>query len=331
LEYEAPVDVTTLSVGTPDGWQLELTHLSPATRRHPRPLLLLHGFGANRFVMWHRPGPTLAEHLCHQGFDAYCLDHRGTRHSRHPDGARAHGRVTVDDKIALDLPAAIDAVLADAGAEELDVVGHSLGGTSLVAYLSHRGDARVRRAVTIASPLRFRLPLAAHAALLAAARPGARRALPERIPMRGFAELGLATNLVFPARPHFNMANVERSMILHMMRHGVDDASLRELEQLAAWSRGAFRSLDGSIDYGRGLAAITASILVLGAAVDSHVAPRELHAAAARIGPEGARVHVVGEASGAERDYGHTDLLLGRHAAREVFPIVARWLADVDG
>jgi pimeloyl-ACP methyl ester carboxylesterase len=321
------VDVTTLSVSTADGWQLELTRVAPRAPTRARPVLLLHGFGANRFVMWHRPGPTLAEHLAGEGFAAYCLDHRGTRHSRHPDGARAFERVTVDGKIAHDLPAAIDAVLADSGADALDAVGHSLGGAGLVAYLSHRGDARVRRVVTIASPLRFRLPLAAHAAALAAPRLGRTRALIERIPMRGFAELGLATDLVFPARPHFNMANVERSMILHMMRHGVDDASLREIEQMALWSRGSFRSLDGSIDYARGLGAIAAPFLVMGAPVDSHVAPHELERAAAAIGPRGARLRLVGTATGAERDYGHTDLLLGRNASREVFPHVARWLA----
>jgi pimeloyl-ACP methyl ester carboxylesterase len=185
----------------------------------------------------------------------------------------------------------------------------------------------VGRCATISSPLQFRLPVAAHAAaFLDRGWMGA--ALPRRLPMRRFCELGLWTNLVFPARPHFNMDNVERSMLLRMMRDGVDDGSLREVLQLVSWSRaGGFRSLDGSVDYQSGLARIRAPMLLLGAAADQHVPPESLTEVAAALGSPDKEIRIIGKAGGARADYGHTDLLLGRHATTEVFPHLGAWLA----
>jgi pimeloyl-ACP methyl ester carboxylesterase len=320
-------DVTRFTVQTADDWELPLVRLQPQERRFDNPVLLLHGFGTNGFVMWHDPGPSLGSYLRDEGFLVWCLEFRGTRSSRHPAFRRAFDDICVDEKITVDLPAAIERVLGESAAEKLDVVGHSLGGTTLYAYLASHGDGRVGRCATISSPLQFRLPVAAHAAALLSRGPLIGAALPKRLPMRRFCELGLATNLVFPARPHFNMDNVERGMLLRMMRDGVDDGSLRELIQLVRWSRvGGFRSLDGSVDYQRGMAAVRAPMLLLGAAADQHVPPEALAQVAAALGSDEKEIHIIGRAAGASCDYGHTDLLLGRHAATEVFPHLARWL-----
>jgi pimeloyl-ACP methyl ester carboxylesterase len=320
-------DVTRLTVQTADEWELQLLRLEPRERRHPNPVLLLHGFGTNGFVMWHQPGPSLGSYLCDQGFLVWCLEFRGTRSSRHPTFRRAFADISVDAKIARDLPAALDRVLDASAAQAVDIVGHSLGGTTVYAYLASHDGGRVGRCVTISSPLQFRLPVAAHAAAFLS-RGWIGAALPRRLPMRRFCELGLRSNVVFPARPHFNMDNVDRSMLLRMMRDGVDDGSLREIVQLVSWSRvGGFRSLDGSVDYQSGLARIRAPMLLLGAAADQHVPPESLTEVAAALGSPHKEIRIIGKAGGARADYGHTDLLLGRHATREVFPHLSAWLA----
>ena len=320
-------DVTQFTVRTADDWDLQLYRLAPKERRFPSPVLLLHGFGANGFVMWHDPGPSLGSYLCREGFDVWSLDFRGTRSSRHPAFGSAFADISVDAKIARDLPAALATVRAVSEMGTVDVVGHSLGGTTLYAYLATQGDERIGRCVTISSPLQFRLPAAAHAAALLSRGPVIGAALPKRLPMRRFCELGLATNMVFPARTHFNMDNVERSMLLRMMRDGVDDGSLRELTQLVSWSRAdGFRSLDGAIDYQRGMAGIRAPMLLLGAAADQHVSPEALQQVAAALGSREKEIRIIGKAGGACCDYGHTDLLLGRHVTTEVFPHLAAWL-----
>jgi triacylglycerol lipase len=58
------------------------------------------------------------------------------------------------DRAAEALGARIDALLAETGAEEVALVGHSCGGLVARAYLRRRGGSRVSRLVTIASPHR---------------------------------------------------------------------------------------------------------------------------------------------------------------------------------
>jgi hypothetical protein len=40
---------------------------------------------------------------------------------------------------------------------------------------------------------------------------------------------------------------------------------------------------------------------------------------------------VFGKETGCQEDYGHLDLLLGERADVEVYPAIAKWLADHDG
>ena len=291
------------------------------------PVLLLHGFGANGFVLGPERGPSLARHLADRGRDVFSLDFRGTRASVAPSGQGIAG-VDVDAKIQHDLPAAIDLVLCETGAARLDVVGFSLGGTILYAYLAHRGEEKVRRAVTLGSPLRFRFPLAAKLLGSVCAVDAVRRVLPQRLPMRGFTELGAATHIEFPARPHFNLANIDRPVLYDMMRLGTEDASLSELLQIIRWSeRGRVDSRDGAIDYLARLPEVRTPLLLIGGTADQHVDPRWLRELLQLVGSREKELLLVGKAHGTRHDYGHTDLLLGARVADEVFPYIERWLA----
>ncbi len=325
------------TVRTTDGWQLPLRRIGTGPigtgsgvhkgHRHPRPVLMLHGFGANGFCMWRPRGPSLGGYLAARGFDAWRLDFRGTRDAICP-GGRSSEAYTVDDKILEDVPAAVEAVLAATGAEILDVVGFSLGGAVLYGYLSAFSGAPVGRCVTMGSPLRFRLPPAARLASKLLATKLGRRALHRKIPIRDFCRLGLATNLVFPARPHFNLRNVERDVVLEMMRFGTEDPPLSEVAQLVSWGRGGrLVSANGAIDYERGLADLRTPLLLMAATADRHVPPGAIQQALDRLGCGEKKLIEIGKRSGAQMDYGHTDLLLGRRAEHEVFPHISAWLS----
>ncbi|MBW2525861.1 MAG: alpha/beta fold hydrolase [Deltaproteobacteria bacterium] len=317
------------TIETPDGWRLELRRLGASSARRATPVLMLHGFGANSFCLANRHGPSLGHYLATRGADVWLLDFRGTQSSWHPDGSAAFARISVDDKILVDLPTAVSAVLAETQQPSLDLLGFSLGGTIAYGYLSQHGQSAVRRVVTLAAPLRFELPLALRLLLRLPTRRWGPGRMPRRLPLRGFTRLGARTRIVLPARDHFNLANVDRSVLLAMMRDGAEDAATGELSQLARWSvQGRLTSLDGAIDFGSRVGELARPLLVLGAAADRHVRAEHLVSLLTTVASPQKRLVVVGRQSGAQMDYGHTDLLLGRHAAIDVFPHVDEWLAE---
>ena len=87
---------------------------------HPRPVVLVHGGGTNMVRSWLALSPVLVD----AGYCVFALNHGGM-----PDSAATgrYGLAGVAESAA-QLDAFIDRVLAATGAEEVDLVGHSLGG-----------------------------------------------------------------------------------------------------------------------------------------------------------------------------------------------------------
>src|SRR6185503_13122121 len=114
------------------------------------PILLIHGFGQNRYA-WHLPARSVANHLAKAGYDVFNLDLRGHGRSRH-FGARAPRHV--DDYIAEDLPIAVEEVQLHTGKRPVYLVGHSLGG--LVSYAAAPSlEGAVGGIVSLGSPYHF--------------------------------------------------------------------------------------------------------------------------------------------------------------------------------
>ncbi|MDB4989634.1 MAG: Polyhydroxyalkanoic acid synthase [Myxococcaceae bacterium] len=111
------------------------------------PVVLVHGFGQNRYA-WHMPERSFANYLADCGFDVFNVDLRGHGRSAELGSARSRG---VDDYILGDLPAVIDEVLARSGFAKTFMIGHSLGGLCCAATSAARPD-QVAGVVTIGSP-----------------------------------------------------------------------------------------------------------------------------------------------------------------------------------
>jgi polyhydroxyalkanoate synthase len=111
------------------------------------PVVLVHGFGQNRYA-WHMPERSFANYLADCGFDVFNVDLRGHGRSAELGSARSRG---VDDYIQGDLPAIIDDVLARSGFDKTFMVGHSLGGLCAAATAA-RMPHKVAGVVTIGSP-----------------------------------------------------------------------------------------------------------------------------------------------------------------------------------
>lgn len=125
---------------TADGVRLSIRRHSAAGDRRAV-LLCTHAMMANGSYFER----GFAQHVASQGIDVYVLDWRGHGASRPPHPQR--DRWVFEDYVERDLPAAMDAVAADAGVDPEDLVylGHSLGGLVGLAGFSTRTARRPRR------------------------------------------------------------------------------------------------------------------------------------------------------------------------------------------
>lgn len=99
----------------------------PSTQ-HPRPVVLVHGTGMSMLQSWNVISPALRN----AGYCVYALNY----------GAAAHSWGTGDIRgSARELASFVDTVRARTGSAQVDIVGHSQGGTTARQYLRFEGGA----------------------------------------------------------------------------------------------------------------------------------------------------------------------------------------------
>ncbi|MEV7420804.1 alpha/beta fold hydrolase [Streptomyces sp. NPDC089919] len=103
---------------------------------HPRPVVLVHGTYENRYNNWSRMSPELKA----QGYCVYALDFGDTDDAgvALAPTVKGYGDIKESSK---ELAAFVDRVLAASGAAQVDLVGHSQGGTLSRWYLKADGGA----------------------------------------------------------------------------------------------------------------------------------------------------------------------------------------------
>ena len=112
---------------------------------------------------------------------------------------------------------------------------------------------------------------------------------------------------------------------LALMNVGADVAGGVGRQFLQWIASGRWRSSDERFDYERGLQAVKAPTLLLAGTHDLLAPPESVaHAAKSLGGPT--TVLTAGRAHGFREDYGHGDLMLGRHAPEELYPRVIAFL-----
>jgi triacylglycerol esterase/lipase EstA (alpha/beta hydrolase family) len=102
------------------------------TAQHPRPVILVHGTAENRWDNWQQLSPALAD----SGYCVYALDYGA-------NGFTAdwfYGLAPVKNA-ASELSTFVQQVLAQTGASQVDIVGHSQGGMMPRYYLGALGGA----------------------------------------------------------------------------------------------------------------------------------------------------------------------------------------------
>lgn len=120
--------------------------------RRPRPVILVHGTWCSAYDTW----STLAPALVADGFAVFALDYG---HRRGYDSTNAFNMVGGGDiaDSARELAGFVERVASSTGADAVDIVGHSQGGTVAHQYVKFNGGAnrsdprrnRVRTLVTL--------------------------------------------------------------------------------------------------------------------------------------------------------------------------------------
>ncbi|NBQ54001.1 MAG: hypothetical protein EBU49_10525 [Proteobacteria bacterium] len=98
--------------------------------------------------------------------------------------------------------------------------------------------------------------------------------------------------------------------------------------QVNAWNgRGGIYSRDGRVNYTAELAKSPVPIRFIGASKDYLASQASVRKAFDAAGGE-KELNFLGKGFGSARDYGHTDVVAGRFAALDSFPLVESWLSD---
>lgn len=115
-------------------WATNRPQIKQASVTPPRiPVLLVHGYLCN-----HRVWDTLSEHLCCAGHPQLALDLEPLFCS-------------IDD-YALWIEQAVNALCRQTGAPQVALVGHSMGGLAIRAWMRAHGTERVARVITLGTP-----------------------------------------------------------------------------------------------------------------------------------------------------------------------------------
>jgi len=306
---------------TRDGWSLALARHRPRGAPRRVPVLLVHGIGANHLCLdFPRDGLSLPAFLARSGFDCFALDLRGHGRSR-PLRRDAPRRWDVDTYAREDLPAALDAIHRETGATQVLYVGHSQGALIGLIGCQTVGE-RIAGVVPIAGPIHFREGSAAG-----------------QLMRFGFGAFGKLNRFLARSLSPFsgvfhppvsqiviNTHNVTRPVYRRVLVNVVENINAGVLGQFGAWIKDdVFRSRDDAVDYRAGLAGCRQPAFFVGAALDQLAPPDVVEASHALWGGE-KELYIAGLDGGCSCDYGHTDLLLGRSAPREVFPRIRDWL-----
>jgi pimeloyl-ACP methyl ester carboxylesterase len=306
---------------TEDGWSIAVGRRVPRAPARLPPVLLCHGLAANRSNLdFGLDRYSISLYLAQAGFDCFALDLRGHGGSvrARPDAPR---HWTFDTYLAQDIPAALDTLEKVTGSKEMLWVGHSQGALlGLVAASLFPG--RISAVVAMAPPTHWH----AQAELIRLLRflPGGpgRQKLLARVfsPFAGWFHPSLAQ---FPLNTH----NVEPRVLRQVMANVVENISVGVRAQFFRWARtDRFDSSDGKIDYRMAFATTNVPALFIAGSRDLLAPPSAVRSGYELWGGE-KEFWVAGTAeSHLLADYGHSDLIFGRHAPEEIFAKVRDWL-----
>lgn len=257
------------------------------------PVILVHGSFANRRFWYSARAFGLGAYLARAGYDVWIAEMRGHGVSQRNEDWR-NNRVV--DYARYDLPA-VGAFVAEQSGQTPHWLGHSLGGVSLAAALGggYLDPQRVASLALFASQV-------------------TRRFWPLRIPAMGFL-----------ARLFLRCCG---SVSGPRLKRGPEDEPLGVATDLLRWHAPNGRFGVGKEDWWAGLNAVRTPLLAAAGALDEHDPVAECRELFDQFGSPTKRFMVLGRNGGMRGDYGHVDMLAGKSAEAEVWPVIQTWLRE---
>ena len=316
-----------------DGWETRLYRYRGRADGAfaANPVIISHGYCANRFNVDFHPRASLARYLNRLGFDTWVIELRGCADAtRTPPRGRRRGEVLFEDFVDLDMPAAIRHVLEHTGADGVHWVGHSMGGMIALAFAQGPGQSLLKSITAIGSPARLQLTPFAHFLCTLSWALGWLRELPLSVPSQILAPFYFRLPLDPVAIRQVNLApdTVRRAMV-----NLISDMPMALTRQLARMqtSGGDVVAAEDERNFTAGLSRIQVPLLCVAGADDNVAPPRSARLAVERASSERKAWIVLGGDGSDSPTYGHGDLLIGEDAYQHVFPHVAAWVADIAG
>jgi pimeloyl-ACP methyl ester carboxylesterase len=313
---------------TSDGWRIAVLRYRPDKPSPHPPVLLVHGVAANRYNLDLTDETSLAKHLCGLGFDVWIVELRGRGFSLRPklfSGLRYDW--SFDDYAERDVPCAAEIVTRATGARSLHLVGFSTGALAAYAWLSdpHR-SVEVASLVSIGGAASFkRLGKVLSGRLIRSF-----RFLRHRWILRVLAPISGYWH-PSPLQIIHNPENLDGRVQRRIMVNMIANFSRNELLQYSDWIlNDVFRSIDQRRDYRSELGRITVPSLFLAGPRDALSPPDAVKDTCDAIGAADKQFVLCSRAQGMRVNYGHFDLVVGREAAAEVFPVISGWLGSVE-
>ncbi len=307
------------------GWTLVVKRtVSPTHHRTgQRPVLLLTGYGMNDFILgFHPQGRSMIRCLAEAGFEVWTGAMRRQRGSRRQ--RRRAGLPGLRAFCAEDMPRLIEGVLAHTttGADSVDLVGSSLGGSVVYGHLAVCPDTPVGSVVAIGAPLHWEELHPAMRVLFSSER------LAGWLPMVGTDRLARWLFPVVSYLPgllsfYMNVDHIDMSEAAQLTRT-VDEPDRRVNRDMVAWMRSGALVLDG-VNVTEALADQTRPLLVILANRDG-IVPRS--AAEAAMGAWGGTDRTLVEIGDDEDWYAHADLFIAPEAPKLLFEPLAAWLRE---
>jgi pimeloyl-ACP methyl ester carboxylesterase len=315
-------------VPTGDGWELRLKRV--VSRRHfrpdLRPLAIVPGYGMNAFIFGYHPnGASMERFLAERGFEVWSLYLRGQEGTRRLGGSNRFGMADLAIK---DLEACFHHILEATetlGADRVDSIGCSLGGTYQFIHATCVPDHVMGSIVAIGAPLAWRQ---AHPIIrFLFGHPGIAGSIP-------FAFTRELAGLVFPL-----LLRIPAVLKLYMHPEITDVSKIRTLIQtvenpiarinaeIAHWIQDQDLIVNGK-NVTEEMRRVTNPLLLVVANADGIVPRDTVMSAYEASGAEVKDVLAVGSRS---VPMAHADLFVSRCCHELVFAPMADWLLERNG
>ncbi len=315
---------------TEDGWRLAVHHYYSKNSKGPIPVVLCHGLDSNRYIFDLKPGPSLARYLARNGIDVWVAELRGAGMSDRPgffvtDVPRSW---SFDDHLKFDLPAIISHVLERTGAEKLHWIGHSMGGILIQAYLSSHRDAPLASAITIGAPADFSRIRMKGLKLLSAIRIFLKAFPVPPMPFNGRLVLPIAHRLPTFLLGLFYPPNISPRVVRQMVAVGSElITSTRLWMDFGRFLHTKQLCSENGEPYLKNFDQCRVPLLIIAGSKDLMAPPEAVKAAVTGDQAAGERTYrIFGKAEGCQEDYGHIDMIVGKNAQDEVYPLILEWL-----